>query len=363
LNALNLYNGSGLRAQGEAAHSENLNDLKLLSVIIPAYNTAKFLNKCVASIAEQTYQNIEIVIVNNGSTDSTPEICEELKAKYNNRIFKIINLNPNQGINFARRAGVEHASGDYIAFIDSDDYIEPETYGTAIKILEENSCDMVQFAIYSVDIDGKILKEWRRENLIFNDAREAYKYFLTDINPAWNVWDKVYKRELFKNIEWLKISALEDYCVSAQLFAKAQKFMTINKFLYNYVQHSGSTMHRPSSGPQQSDEALKSAVSLVVNLTQKNFPDLMPEALWHKINLYHIIYMSGKQIITKQDVQNMLRDYNHMRSDLKAQGRELYIDKRMRRKQEIKVWMLAHCPRFYKFYLTTRLKLHALTGI
>ena len=78
---------------------------KLLSVIIPAYNAAKFLAKCVDSIANQIYKNIEIVIVNNGSQDNTPELCEELKSKYNAREFKIVNLNPNQGINWARRAG------------------------------------------------------------------------------------------------------------------------------------------------------------------------------------------------------------------------------------------------------------------
>ncbi|MBQ6909223.1 MAG: type I 3-dehydroquinate dehydratase, partial [Synergistaceae bacterium] len=190
---INLINASA------KYHAENLNDLKLLSVIIPAYNTAKFLNKCVASIAEQTYQNIEIVIVNNGSTDSTPEICEELKAKYNNRIFKIINLNPNQGINFARRAGFEAASGDYVTTIDSDDYIDLSAYEKAIKVLEENNLDMVQFGYYDVYTDGRIIEAHKLQPVKFNNARDSFKNFASIIiDHLTLLWDKVYKRELFE---------------------------------------------------------------------------------------------------------------------------------------------------------------------
>lgn len=180
--------------------TNSLENLKLLSVIIPAYNAEKYLAKCVDSVAEQSYKNIEIVIVNNGSSDSTPEICKELKAKYNNRIFKIINLNPNQGINFARRTGVENAGGDYTAFIDSDDYLDLEAYETAIKVLEENDCDMVQFGIKLVNLYGKILSLWQHDAKIFNQTEEIYKYFMTNPVPTWNVWDKVYKRNLFENL-------------------------------------------------------------------------------------------------------------------------------------------------------------------
>ena len=319
---------------------------KLLSVVIPAYNAEKFLAKCVASIAEQIYKNIEIIIVNNGSQDNTPKICEELEAKYNNIKFKIINLNPNQGINYARRAGVENASGEYIAFIDSDDYLEPETYGTAIKILEANNCDIVQFGIKRVNLNVKILGLWRRKDMTINNSQEIYKYFLTDKIPTWNVWDKVYKREIFNNLIWPKVSALEDYCMSAQIFAKAQKIMTINKLFYNYVQHPGSTMRLNSVEQSKCDEG-NTSLAIVMNLTQNKFPDLLPEAIARKI-----------LFTANADAD----DYKLMKAELKRQGRSNILLE-LSLKHRIYLWLSIHCRSLYKIYLRTRLKIHALTGI
>ena len=344
----------------------NSSSAKKLSVIIPAYNAEKFLVKCVDSVANQTYPNIEIIIVNNGSQDSTPQLCEELKDKYNNRGFKIINLTPNQGRNWARRAGVAASNGEYITFIDSDDYIDLEAYEKTIKILENNHCDMVQFGSNLVDLDGNVIKKWIREELTFNNPRDAYLYFLTYKTATYGVWDKVYKRAMFDNIYWLKISALEDFQILAQLFAKSEKFMTISNLFYYYVQHSNSTMHKAS--PNNSNQANSTAATdLVVNLTQEKFPELLPEAIWHRIVLYHInvcsaMDYSDKQIV-KQNVQSLLTDYKRMSIELKKQGRKLYIAKKMRLKQNMKIWLLVYCPKLYKVYLTTRLKIHALTGI
>ena len=353
MNESNLYNGSGLRAQGSglraqgellSSHNNNLNNLKKLSVIIPAYNAEKFINKCVESLLNQSYKNLEIIIVINGSADSTPKLCEELANKYNN--IKLVRLNPNQGINYARQAGVENASGEYIAFIDSDDYIDIEAYESAIKVLEANDCDIVQFGIKRVNFNGKILGLWSRKDLTFNSPQEAYRYFLTDLVPTWNVWDKVYKREIFNNLIWPKVSALEDYCMSAQIFAKAQKIMTINKLFYNYVQHPGSTLRLNSFEQSKCDEG-NTSLALVINLTQNKFPDLLPEAIARKI-----LFTAN----TDAD------DYKLMKAEFKRQGRRNILLE-LSLKHKIYLWLLMHCPRLYKIYLRTRLKIHALTGI
>ena len=370
MNALNLYNGSGLRAQGEAAHSENLNDLKLLSVIIPAYNTAKFLNKCVASIAEQTYQNIEIVIVNNGSTDSTPEICEELKAKYNNRIFKIINLNPNQGINFARRAGFEAASGDYVTTIDSDDYIDLSAYEKAIKVLEENNLDMVQFGYYDVYTDGRIIEAHKLQPVKFNNARDSFKNFASIIiDHLTLLWDKVYKRELFENLEWPKVSYTEDYCTDVQLFAKAEKFMSIEDIFYYHMRNPDSVCNSKVLNKQRITDLL-SGINFVNEFTAQATPEFLPEILYYSINLHFDIIilniLSGKpeiQELINQCIKMLEQDYKRMKQELKAQGRDLYCNKKLIRKTKIHLSLLIHCPSLYKFYLKTRLKIKALTGI
>ncbi|MBR0097108.1 MAG: glycosyltransferase family 2 protein [Synergistaceae bacterium] len=338
------------------AHRNNsLKDSKLLSVIIPAYNTAKFLNKCVESVANQTYKNIEIIIVDDGSQDNTPQICDELANKFNN--IKVIHQE-NQGSNITRRNGFNASRGEYIAFVDSDDYIYLNSYETAIKILEENNADMVQFGIYDVDLDGKIIKEWQRDDLTLNNASEIYKYFLTSEVASWPLVDKVYKRSLFENLEWPKISMTEDYCISAQLFARAQKFMTINKFLYYYVQNPASLCHdKPKTNPKIRDDIFTSS-NFVVNLTGQKFPELLPYAIERKMGAFAAFLADFSEDIWPQIQQSILKDYQFMRSELK-----LNFIKFINRKLFLHGYFLAYHPGLYKFYLTTRLKIKALTGI
>ncbi|MBQ3626972.1 MAG: glycosyltransferase family 2 protein, partial [Synergistaceae bacterium] len=198
-----------LNSTQHTAHSTNsLNDLKLLSVIIPAYNTAKFLNKCVDSVVNQTYQNIEIIIVDDGSSDSTPQICDELASKYNN--IKVIHQE-NKGLAQTRSVGFNASRGEYIAFVDSDDYIDLNAYAKAIKVLEDNDADMVMFGVKLVDLDEKILAVWTWDNKIFSTPRDVFKFFAETEKPNWGMPYKIYKRSLFENISWPKISMAEDY--------------------------------------------------------------------------------------------------------------------------------------------------------
>ena len=317
-----------------------MNNLKLLSVIIPAYNVERFLVKCVESVVNQTYPNIEVIIVDDGSRDSTPTICDELASKYKN--IKVIHQ-ANQGSSKARETGLNVSTGEYIAFIDSDDYIDVTAYEKAIKVLEENNCDMAQFGFYDADLDGKIIGKWHRENMTFNSPDEAYRYFMTNKVLTWPLVDKVYKRSLFENIEWPKISMMEDYYISAQLFAKAQKFMTIDEYLYYYVKNPASLCH--SNNNINAGNEVLSAVDFVINLTQNKFPDVLPEAIARKI-----LYTANSDA----------NDYKRIKAELKKQGRSKIF---LGLKQKIHLWMLTHCPNFYKIYLRTRLKIHALTGI
>ena len=339
-----------------------MTDLKKLSVIIPAYNAAKFLDKCVASIAEQTYENIEIVIVNNGSQDNTPEICKALKAKYNNREFKIINLNPNQGINWARRAGFENASGDYVTTIDSDDYIDLNAYKSVIKVLEANTCDMVQFGYYDVDPDGKVIAENRLEPVKFDNARDSFKNFVSiSINHFTLLWDKVYKRSLFENLQWPKVSLTEDYCTATQLLAKTNKFIAIAESFYYHTANSDSVCHRVSVNKQSIEDFITGS-NFVIDFTSKSMPEFLPEILCYSVNINFIVISSIITLYYPADLCKIIRrDYERMNSELKRQNRKLYI--KISFKQKIYLWLLIYFPRFYKFYLTKRLKLHALTEI
>ena len=361
MDTLNLYNGSRLTAHGELAHSQ-----KLLSVIIPAYNTAKFLNKCVESVVNQTYKNIEIIIVDDGSSDSTPQICDELANKYNN--IKIIHQE-NKGLAQTRGVGFNASRGEYIAFIDSDDYIDLNAYETAIKVLEENKCDMVQFGYFETALDGKSVKEWSKPDLKLNNSREIFKYFISG-KTNYAVWNRIYKRVMLENITWPKISMAEDYCISSQIFAKATKFVSFNQSFYYYIQQPNNLTNQPFTNDKKRGESIQ-AHEFVANFTAKKFPEFLPEALYNAlINIYNILliyiskdYINGREV-TKQLLTILKQDYKRMKQELKAQGRELYIDNSsFTRKQRVQLWLVMHCPKFYKYYLKLRLKIHALTGI
>ena len=339
---------------------------KLLSVIIPAYNVEKFLVKCVDSVVNQTYKNIEIIIVDDGSTDSTPQLCDELASKYKN--IKVIHQ-ANQGLARTRGVGINASTGEYIAFIDSDDYIDLNAYAKAIQVLEENDCDMVQFGCYVISPDGKILMEVKWPSLILTGSYEIFSYFAKMKDPTWSMWSKVYKRAVFENIEWPKINMTEDYHLSAQLFAKAQKFASIPEIFYYYVQNDASICHRPYDKSKRDD--IITAYNFVIDLTQNKFPEFLPEAIARKLQAiaailvkYVLSNYSDRQEVMRQFTEIYQYDYKLMQTELKRQGRSLYVkDLKISRKQKIHMWLLMHCPRLYKIYLTTRLKIHALTGI
>ncbi|MBQ8692290.1 MAG: glycosyltransferase family 2 protein [Synergistaceae bacterium] len=357
MNESSLYNGLGRTAQS--------NNLKKLSVIIPAYNAAKFLAKCVDSVVNQTYKNIEIILIDDGSGDNTPQICDELANKYKN--IKVIHQD-NQGSSKVRETGLNAASGEYIAFIDSDDYIDLNAYEKAIKVLEENNCDMVMFGVYMVDPNGKILDEWRWPAVNLNNSREVFKFFAKTEKPVWGMTYKVYRCRMFENIDWPKLTMSEDYYISAQLFARAQKFAAISEIFYYYVQQEASICHQPYNKSKR--EGIITAHNFVIDLTQNKFPDLLPEIISRRLESIVIILTncllsdcSDKLEAMRQCTKIYKHDYKIMKAELKRQGRKSELKSLVRLKQKVYLWLLIHCPRLYKFYLTTRLKIHTLTGI
>ena len=128
----------------------------LVTVVIPIYNVEKYLERCLNSIVGQTYSNLEILLIDDGSPDKCPQICENW-AKKDNRI-KVIHKQ-NEGLGMARNTGIEHATGKYICFFDSDDYIDTSTIKKCVELAEKNRAEVVVFGMVSVNSRGKIVEE------------------------------------------------------------------------------------------------------------------------------------------------------------------------------------------------------------
>lgn len=173
---------------------------ELISVIIPIYNVEKYLKKCIDSIINQTYKNLEIILVDDGSPDNCGKICDEY-AKKDQRI-RVIHKK-NGGLSDARNAGIDIAKGKYIAFVDSDDYVEKEYIEIMYKELKKNNVKIVQCGINKISDNEEIIDNYGylKDELINSQRIMEEKYTKYPISNV-VAWNKLYDIDLFKNIRY-----------------------------------------------------------------------------------------------------------------------------------------------------------------
>ena len=211
-----------------------MNDL--ISIIVPVYNVEKYLQKCIQSIINQTYKNIEIILVDDGSKDNSGKICDEFK-QIDNRI-KVIHKE-NGGLSDARNAGLKIAKGEYIGFVDSDDYIAQDMFETLYKLAKENNADISIVSFYEI-YNGKVIGVRDFKSLEEMDKIEAMKELLIDSKIQSYAWNKLFKKELFENIEFPTNKNFEDIATTLLLFEKANKVMLLEDPKYYYVRRDNS---------------------------------------------------------------------------------------------------------------------------
>jgi glycosyltransferase involved in cell wall biosynthesis len=212
------------------------NNMELISIIVPVYNVSSVIEKCIDSILDQTYKNIEIIIIDDGSTDGSSTICEKYKSKYENIILV---HKKNGGLSNARNLGIDLSNGRLICFIDSDDYIEPtmieELYYNLMKYDSDISiCD------YYLEYDMKINKPFDKEEFFLTDKNK----FIFLENEYGRIvvcaWNKLYKKELFNNSRFPEGKLFEDVYIIHELLDNSQKISFVLKPLYNYVYRTNS---------------------------------------------------------------------------------------------------------------------------
>lgn len=231
-------------------------DSELISVIIPVYNVENFLKYSLESIINQTYKNLEIIIVNDGSTDESKSICEKYEEK--DKRIKLINQT-NQGLSAARNAGLSIANGKYVGFIDSDDVVSLEFYECLYKLLKENNADISECASVQISDEDLFKGKVKFDNI---DSIDNIDFITADSLGALNrinneesyiigksvvVWNKLYKMELFNDIRFPIGKRYEDDFTTYKLFNKINKLVSTEKVLYNYVQRKNSIMHQEFS--------------------------------------------------------------------------------------------------------------------
>lgn len=214
----------------------------LISIIIPMYNSEKYISRCLESIIGQTYSALEIIVIDDGSTDNSFSICNEIK-KRDSRI-KIYRKN-NEGQGIARNFGLELCSGDFIAFVDADDWVDENLYKKMIDLMRKYDSDVVEVGSHVVD-KYKLIKDVKTpeirvieksENILLDFLYNGMKYSMA----GYPVWNKLYKKQCFENHSFNKISRHEDYLINFQIYQNINKIVITSEKLYYYYQHFEST--------------------------------------------------------------------------------------------------------------------------
>ena len=223
-----------------------------ISVIVPIYNTEEYLEKCINSIINQTYRNLEIILINDGSTDNSLNICKEFEKK-DSRI-KVISQK-NQGVAYTRNVGLSNATGDYIAFVDSDDYIKLNFYEELYKCSQRYDADiaMCEFSLINeknekieynlkkqkkkeIEYEEKIEKKCLRNDKKFEILYKGSKTGLAGVM----IWNKIYRRRIFNNISYNSGTIHEDESMAHIILDKANRIAYTTEELYMYRRRKNS---------------------------------------------------------------------------------------------------------------------------
>lgn len=250
-----------------------------ISVIIPVYNVCQYLEECIYSVINQRFKDIEILLVDDGSTDGSDKICDDLAIK-DSRIYVI--HKKNGGLSDARNVGISLATGKYLYFLDSDDVLDEDALLILFKACESTKADVAMSTSKSF---VKKIKKSRKKNYTKEilSKEEAIRRMLFHLGVGHEAWGKLYKSELWQNEVFPKGQLYEDYAVIYDIIAKCNLVVIINRDLHYYRIRNGSIMRRQI---KQKDLEILDISDKVTNSIYYRFPKLKKEAEYLQLKTY-----------------------------------------------------------------------------
>lgn len=253
----------------------------LITIIVPVYNNELFIERCLESIINQTYTNLEIIIVNDGSVDRSLELCNKYK-EYDDRV-KIISQK-NKGPNVARTTGINMAKGKYIGFVDSDDYIEKNMYEYLYNLILKNKAD-ISICGHNIIKDNSVVDIVNcAKDVLILDKFKGLELIINDKLVNSFSWDKLFSRKLFEDFAFLKLAYHEDLGSIFKLFYKSETIVVGNKPMYNYVRNTESCSFNITSLKLYHSflaylERYNFMLENKINLKEKTFSDMIHAAI------------------------------------------------------------------------------------
>lgn len=266
-----------------------------ISVIIPVYNVEAYLQQCLESVLAQDYRDLEVIVIDDGSTDCSGEICDRFAAA-DSRV-RVIHQK-NAGAAAAKNAGLRIASGKYLSFVDSDDYLEPNVYGFMRETLEDQYADAVEFSF------REVYRDHAEEQILDGEVLEGERYLLRfpkDFSCAL-LWNKLYRRELFHGVFFEEGHKIDDEYFTYQGFLGSRRVVRDSRIVYNYRKRASGVMSSPEAAERRVLDCLDSAakrrqkVLSVLPHLQKAFDESYLDVIW---------YLSGNVGSTEKTLETL----------------------------------------------------------
>lgn len=277
----------------------------LISVIIPIYKVELYLDECIQSIVNQTYTNLEIILVDDGSPDKCPQMCDEW-AKKDSRI-KVIHKQ-NGGLSDARNAGLDIAKGDFIAFVDSDDWILPAMYERMLSVISKEKADICACNIRSCFSDREI--EWGCSEQVVGNSELIFKMLYDDTKYPVSAWNKLYTKECWNELRFPVGKICEDAFTTYQLIHYANKIVQIPEAYYCYRIRSESIMTSSFSKKRMDEEG---SWRMNYEFIQSHYPSLYKNAYDFYLLKVNVLIHA----LTLEDRMRFKDEYEYLYSILK----------------------------------------------
>lgn len=321
--------------------------MPLISIIVPVYNVEQYLRRCIDSLINQTLKEIEIILVDDGSTDSSGSICDEYEIK-DNRI-RVIHKN-NRGLSHSRNIGIDIAKGKYILFVDSDDFIHPQMIEILYNTIIDNDADITICDFDRVYENTNVEFE-KYENIqdinIYNNIEALNELYSKNVVKFVIAWNKLYKRELFENLRYKEGKIHEDEFIIHELLYRSNKVIHIHLSLYFYLQRQDSIMNSKFSVRRL--DGLDAYRERITFFKYRNEKELFEKAIFRYSKEFFIYYYK-----LKYEVNNSKKYLKKIKKDYTLLFRYIMMSPYYTKKEKVIISMFCISPKLYEIYVSKK---------
>lgn len=314
---------------------------ELISIVVPVYNVEQYLEKCIDSLINQTYKNLEIILVDDQSPDRCGEICETY-AKQDARV-RVVHQK-NSGVGKAREKGMSIARGEYLVFVDSDDWLEQCFCEKLLLSLLENDAEWVACNAKEFSEDGREIYSLNNieTKMVIGDKRKLFEHYFEGKNYPRVVWGKLFKTSFVREQRFQKLKICEDTCFMIELFQKNSRVVLLNDYCYNYLRRRNSVTSKERFRVEDFDyiRGIEYIGEIVKSICPNNMQDLEDQKAEVLVNMYVALITRG----TNTEIEQY-------RNDIRKQVLQ-YRGKAMQKH----VFMIKHMNMLYDFLIRAKYK-------